>query len=67
MRENEMEHWLMLTLVSKDRPRIVAKISQVLFDMQGILGETSMTRLGDNFTIMLLGASKNLIFASNLF
>ena len=66
-RGNEIEHWLMLTLVGKDRPGIVAKISQFLFDMQGILGETSMTRLGDNFTIMLLGASKNLIFASNLF
>jgi predicted amino acid-binding ACT domain protein len=37
MRDNEMEHWLMLTLVVKDRPGIVAKISQVLFDMQGIL------------------------------
>jgi glycine cleavage system transcriptional repressor len=62
-----MEHWLMLTLVGKDRSGIVAKISQVLFGMQGILGDTSMIRLGDNFTIMLLGASKNLIFPSNLF
>ena len=29
----------MLTLVGKDRPGIVAKISQFLFDMQGTLGE----------------------------
>ncbi len=49
-----MENWLMLTLVGKDRPGIVAKISQSLFDMQGNLGEASMTRLGGNFTIMLM-------------
>ena len=49
-----MENWLMLTFVGKDRPGIVAKVSQVLFDMQGNLGEASMTRLGGNFTIMLM-------------
>ncbi len=49
-----MENWLMLTLVGKDRPGIVAKISHALFDMQGNLGEASMTRLGGNFTIMLM-------------
>ena len=49
-----MENWLMLTLVGKDRPGIVAKISQALFDLSGNLGEASMTRLGGNFTIMLM-------------
>ena len=49
-----MKNWLMLTLVGKDQPGIVAKISQALFDMQGNLGEASMTRLGGNFTIMLM-------------
>ena len=49
-----MENWLMLTLVGKDLPEIVAKISQALFDLSGNLGETSMTRLGGNFTIMLM-------------
>ncbi len=49
-----MENWLMLTLVGKDRPGIVAKISHALFDMKGNLGEASMTRLGGNFTIMLM-------------
>ena len=41
-----MENWLMLTFVGKDRPGIVAKVSQVLFDMQGNLGEASISRLG---------------------
>lgn len=49
-----MENWLMLTLVGKDQPGIVANISQALFDLNGNLGETSMTRLGGNFTIMLM-------------
>ena len=49
-----MENWLMLTLVGKDRAGIVAKVSQALFDLKGNLGETSMTRLGGNFTIMLM-------------
>jgi glycine cleavage system transcriptional repressor len=49
-----MENWLMLTLVGKDQPGIVSKVSQVLFDLNGNLGETSMTRLGGNFTIMLM-------------
>ena len=49
-----MENWLMLTLVGKDRPGIVAEITHALFDLQGNLGEASMTRLGGNFTIMLM-------------
>jgi glycine cleavage system transcriptional repressor len=46
MGDNEMENWLMLTFVGKDRPGIVSKVSQVLFDMQGNLGEASISRLG---------------------
>ena len=51
-----MKNWLMLTLVGKDRPGIVAEVSRVLFDMKGNLGEASMTRLGGNFTIMLMAS-----------
>ncbi len=49
-----MKNWFMLTLVGKDRPAIVAKISSVLFQENCNLGEASMTRLGGNFTIMLM-------------
>ena len=49
-----MKNRLMLTLVGKDRPGIVAKICQALFGLNGNLGETSMTRLGGHFTIMLM-------------
>lgn len=44
----------MLTLVGEDQPGIVAQITTALYK-QGInLGETSMIRLGGNFTIMMM-------------
>lgn len=49
-----MNHWYMLTLVGKDRPGIVAKVSAALFEGGCNLGEASMMRLGANFTIMLM-------------
>jgi glycine cleavage system transcriptional repressor len=49
-----MKNWYMLTLVGKDQPGIVAEVSQVLFKAGGNLGEASMSRLGGNFTIMLM-------------
>ena len=44
----------MLTLVGKDHTGIVAKISAALYKGNCNLGEASMTRLGGNFTIMLM-------------
>lgn len=49
-----MQNWFMLTLVGKDQPGIVAKVSETVFRAGGNLGEASMTRLGGNFTIMLM-------------
>jgi glycine cleavage system transcriptional repressor len=52
-----MKNWYMLTLVGEDEPGIVAKLTTALFE-QGInLGETSMIRLGGNFTIMMMISS----------
>jgi glycine cleavage system transcriptional repressor len=52
-----MKNWYMLTLVGEDGPGIVAKLTTALFK-QGInLGETSMIRLGGNFTIMMMISS----------
>jgi len=44
----------MLTLVGKDRPGIVARLTGELHRGNCNLGEASMTRLGGNFTIMLM-------------
>lgn len=46
--------WQMLTLVGGDQPGIVARVTQALYQGGCTLGETSMIRLGGNFTIMLM-------------
>ncbi|NOZ53507.1 MAG: amino acid-binding protein [Gammaproteobacteria bacterium] len=48
------QQWYMLTVVGKDKPGIVAKVTAALFDTGCNLGETSMIRLGGNFTMMLM-------------
>ena len=49
-----MKHWHMLTVVGRDRPGIVAALTDALYRGGANLGEASMTRLGGNFTIMLM-------------
>jgi glycine cleavage system transcriptional repressor len=49
-----MEKWFMLTLVGKDQPGIVSRITHELFEGECNLGEASMVRLGGNFTVMLM-------------
>jgi glycine cleavage system transcriptional repressor len=49
-----MSNWYMLTLVGKDQPGIVARVTTALFEAGCNLGETSMIRLGDNFTVMMM-------------
>ncbi|MEJ2692249.1 MAG: ACT domain-containing protein [Candidatus Thiodiazotropha sp.] len=44
----------MLTLVGEDRPGIVAQVTDALYRGGFNLGETSMIRLGGNFTIMMM-------------
>jgi glycine cleavage system transcriptional repressor len=53
-----MDKWNMLTLVGRDKPGIVAKITSALFANGAQLGEASMMRLGGNFTIMLMVKSE---------
>jgi glycine cleavage system transcriptional repressor len=48
----------MLTLIGKDRPGIVARVTEALFEAGCNLGETSMLRLGSNFTIMMMVKSE---------
>jgi glycine cleavage system transcriptional repressor len=44
----------MLTLIGEDKPGIVAAITKALFAFGLNLGETSMLRLGGNFTVMMM-------------
>jgi len=48
------DNWYMLTLIGADKPGIVAAVTRALFDLGLNLGETSMLRLGGNFTIMMM-------------
>lgn len=56
--------WYMVTLVGKDQTSIVSHVTAALYDGGANLGETSMMRLGGNFTIMMMvefsGSTKNL-------
>ncbi|MBT3347997.1 MAG: ACT domain-containing protein [Thiotrichales bacterium] len=49
-----MRQWYMIALVGKDRAGIVAQITEALLGAGATLGETSMMRLGCNFTIMMM-------------
>lgn len=48
------DNWYMLTLIGEDKPGIVAAITNALFELGMNLGETSMIRLGGNFTVMMM-------------
>jgi glycine cleavage system transcriptional repressor len=52
-----MAKWYMLTVVGEDRPAIVAKLTHALYEGGCNLGEASMMRLGDCFTVMLMVSS----------
>jgi glycine cleavage system transcriptional repressor len=52
--KNEEKSWFMVTLVGKDQPGIVSKITRTLFQSHCNLGEASMARLGGNFSVMLM-------------
>jgi glycine cleavage system transcriptional repressor len=44
----------MLTIIGRDQPKIVSRVSRALFEGGCNLGEASMIRLGGYFTIMLM-------------
>lgn len=48
-----MKNWSLLTLVGADQKGIVSKVTQVLAAADCELGETSMMRMGCNFSMML--------------
>ncbi len=54
MTADHKDKWYMLTLVGEDQPGIVAHVSAALYEGGCYLGETSMMRLGGNFTIMMM-------------
>ncbi len=54
------QSWYMLTVVGQDRLGIVTALVQALYEGCCHLGEDSMMRLGENFTVMMMtGATEN--------
>ncbi len=49
-----MNNWKMVTLIGEDQPGIVARITDALYQNDLVLGETSMMRLGGNFSMMMM-------------
>lgn len=49
-----MKNWFMLALVGQDRVGIVAQITDALYRSGCNLGEASMLRLGESFTMMMM-------------
>ncbi|MBF0379646.1 MAG: amino acid-binding protein [Magnetococcales bacterium] len=49
-----MKHCALLTIFGNDRPGIVAQVTKVLFETGCNIADSSMTRLGGEFTIMLI-------------
>jgi glycine cleavage system transcriptional repressor len=50
------KNFYLLTAFGKDRPGIVAGVSRVLYELGGNIDDASMTRLGGEFTMMLITA-----------
>lgn len=48
------QKWYMMTLVGKDRPGVVAHVTAALYEGGANLGESSMTCLGGNLSIMMM-------------
>ncbi|MFN3814417.1 MAG: glycine cleavage system protein R [Aquificaceae bacterium] len=53
--------FFILSLFGKDRPGIVASVSKTLYELGLNIEDSSMTRLGDEFTIMLILSSEESI------
>lgn len=49
-----MKEFILLSAFGKDQPGMVAGITHVLFELGANLEDTSMTRLGGEFTMMLV-------------
>lgn len=58
MKKNKTNHYL-LWATGKDQPGIVAAVTKLLFENKCNLEDSSMTRLGGEFGILLIFSSKN--------
>src|SRR5258706_15657217 len=58
--------YFLLTAFGKDRPGIVAGVSRVLYELGANMEDASMTRLGGEFTMMLIISTPAVVSAAKL-
>jgi glycine cleavage system transcriptional repressor len=58
--------YFLLTAFGKDRPGIVAGVTRVLYELGANIEDASMTRLGGEFTMMLITALPATVSAAKL-
>ena len=61
-----MKNFFLCTAFGKDHPGIVAGVAKVLFELGGNIEDASMTRLGGEFTMMLVTALPSGVSAAKL-
>ena len=61
-----LKNYFLLTAFGKDRPGMVAGVSRVLLDFKGNIEDASMTRLGGEFSMMLVTALPSSVSAAAL-
>ena len=52
-----MKHWVVMSVVGRDRPGLVAELAQLIFECDASLDDSRMTILGSDFAVILLCSS----------
>jgi glycine cleavage system transcriptional repressor len=60
------KNFYLLTAFGKDRPGIVAGVTRILYELGANIEDASMTRLGGEFTMMLISALPTTVTAAKL-
>ncbi len=60
------KNFFLLTAFGKDRPGIVAGVTKILYDLGGNIEDASMTRLGGEFSMMLVTALPSAVTTAKL-
>jgi len=52
-----MSHWFLLSVIGRDKPGLVADLTQLIYDADANLEDSRMTILGTDFAVILLCSS----------
>jgi glycine cleavage system transcriptional repressor len=52
-----MSHWFILSAIGRDKPGLVAELTELIYDADANLEDSRMTILGTDFAVILLASS----------